>query len=498
MTELEKLCENALYRELQTFDDGRSLVMDMSSNQIYYRKALTVYSIPVFSWIKEHPHPNIPVISAFWQQDDKLIVIEEQINGRTLEQLLEEDSLSFSEKKGILLAVCDALSFLHGARPPIIHRDLKASNIMVTGDGIVKLIDYDAAKLYDKEASRDTVLIGTQGIAAPEQYGFGASDARTDIFALGKLIERLFPDDAAAAVIVEKATRMEPSDRYASVAQVRGKIERLKEGGKRIGKASGVVEKRAETTHGGAGDAGSEGSSKRKWLILAAIAALTVLIILFWSLKSCGGAGDQPGADASQTAQNGAEQSTKGEDPAQESASEDTGESGAAAAESAAQTVPTDEAKSSREQSEFEESTEGTKAPTKDTVFDSSADSTEASTQETTQGDLPWQAAITLEEGEPMGDMRVMKITAALSGGPRDGTTHIRFEIDVKATGEHLSHTTEESFTAGQAAVAMFSVPGTGAGSETRESAAAPEGAYEIRAYSDDGTMMGEFGGKAE
>ena len=95
MTELESICEQALYRELQSFEDGRSLVMDLSSDQIYYKKVLSVYSIPVFSWIKEHTHPNIPRISAFWQQDDKLVVIEEQINGKTLEQLLEEGRLPF-------------------------------------------------------------------------------------------------------------------------------------------------------------------------------------------------------------------------------------------------------------------------------------------------------------------------------------------------------------------------------------------------------------------
>lgn len=100
-----------------------------------------------------------------------------------------------------------------------------ASNIMVTADGVVKLIDYDAAKIKHKEESHDTVYLGTHGSAAPEQYGFGSSDERTDIYAIGILIKELFPDNKRYQRIAETAAMLDPSDRYQSVKELRRAIK---------------------------------------------------------------------------------------------------------------------------------------------------------------------------------------------------------------------------------------------------------------------------------
>ena len=233
MTELEKLCEQALYDEVQDLSDGRSIVRDNASGKLFYRKRLAIYNPEVFSWLRDHKSRYVPRIESFWQDGEELVVVEELIQGKTLEQVLSEaekgDSLPFEERIRILTELCDGLSFLHSAEPPIIHRDLKASNIMLTEDGVVKIIDYDAAKLYVKGQKRDTQLIGTQGTAAPEQYGFAASDARTDIYALGKLIERMLPDNADALRIAAKATKIDPANRYATAAQIRAAIRKIRE-----------------------------------------------------------------------------------------------------------------------------------------------------------------------------------------------------------------------------------------------------------------------------
>ena len=243
---LNTIVRGALFTEVRELSDGRSIVMDPETEELYYRKRLSVYSVPVFRFLKEHTHKNLPKILMFWQEEGDLIVIEELIQGKTLEQYLDPEVNSvqdkedkhtdenaslnqpdFEEKKRILLEICDGLSFLHHAAPPIIHRDIKASNIMIRGDGSVKIIDYDAAKQYIADKKRDTVLIGTQGIAAPEQYGFAQSDERTDIFALGKLVERLLPESKYAQEIAEKATKLQPELRYETVEQMRRQIERL-------------------------------------------------------------------------------------------------------------------------------------------------------------------------------------------------------------------------------------------------------------------------------
>ena len=238
MTELEKICEQALYEDVQILDDGRAIVRDMASGKLFYRKRLGIYKTEVFAWLKNHKSRYVPKIESFWQDGDDLVVIEEFIQGETLEQILEEaehgEELPFQERIRILEELCNGLSFLHSADPPIIHRDLKASNIMLTEDGVVKIIDYDAAKLYVEGQKRDTQLIGTQGIAAPEQYGFAASDSRTDIYALGKLIERMLPDNVDAKQIAAKATRIDPDRRYTSVEYVRDAIHKIHEQPSRI------------------------------------------------------------------------------------------------------------------------------------------------------------------------------------------------------------------------------------------------------------------------
>ena len=236
MTDIDSIVEGALYTEVKTLKDGKSIVMDPSTERLYYKKVLSVYSVPVFRYLQQHHHKNVTIIKVFWQEEGKLVVIEELIQGKTLDQILDNsnknlksngDKIDFDEKKRILLEICEGLEFLHSANPPIIHRDIKAANIMITDDGTVKIIDYDAAKLFVSNKEKDTVLIGTQGVAAPEQYGFGQSDERTDIYALGKLIQRMLPDSPRALKIAEKATRLEPDARYKTVSEMKSLIEKL-------------------------------------------------------------------------------------------------------------------------------------------------------------------------------------------------------------------------------------------------------------------------------
>ena len=251
MTELEQICENALYDVIRVLEDGKSIVRDVPTGRVYFKKTLDVYNTQVFTYLRDHRSRYVPSIQAFWKEGDRLVVIEELVQGRTLEELLpteaatagpgsdqpaataaracDRDGLDFASKISILTQICDGLDFLHSADPPIIHRDIKASNIMVTDDGIVKIIDYDAAKIYITGQKKDTVMIGTQGLAAPEQYGFAQSDVRTDLYALGKLIERMLPDNIDAKRIAGKATQMDPNKRYISALQMKHQIRRIRE-----------------------------------------------------------------------------------------------------------------------------------------------------------------------------------------------------------------------------------------------------------------------------
>lgn len=224
MTDIKTEFAKNLYVEIESDEDGRALVRNTVSQQVFVKKTLEVFSIPVFAFLKKHHHPHVCSVEDYWEEDGKLVVIEELISGKTLEYLLDNDALSFETKKDLLLQILDGVSFLHQANPKIIHRDLKASNIMVTADNVVKIIDYDAAKIYQPNETKDTVLMGTEGSAAPEQYGFMPSDERTDIYALGILMKQMFPQDLRMLEIGKKASSFAPEKRYSSVQELKAEI----------------------------------------------------------------------------------------------------------------------------------------------------------------------------------------------------------------------------------------------------------------------------------
>ena len=116
--------------------------------------------------------------------------------------------------------VCRIVEELHSVRPPIIHRDIKPSNIIITQEHAVKLLDLNAAHQIHFQKAEDTVLMGTKGYAAPEQYGFGQSDVRTDVYAMGKLMEQMGANQSRYAHIVKKATQMEPKKRYRDIEEM--------------------------------------------------------------------------------------------------------------------------------------------------------------------------------------------------------------------------------------------------------------------------------------
>lgn len=219
-------CRDSFYQEVyHKPGDPESVVYDPETRRTYMRKVLQYGSPAVYEYLRTHINAHIPRIYHWWQEESKpgtLVVLEEFINGKTLSEVLSSRCPPSSEiRRRWLLELCDALEFLHRADPQIIHRDVKGENILINDDGVLKLIDYDAAKVYHPEETRDTVLLGTDGSAAPEQYGFGQSDGRTDIFAVGRLIEQMFPGDPMLKPIAEKACRLDPKDRYQTIRELR-------------------------------------------------------------------------------------------------------------------------------------------------------------------------------------------------------------------------------------------------------------------------------------
>ncbi|WP_310602335.1 serine/threonine-protein kinase [Anaerosporobacter sp.] len=216
-----------------------SIVIEETTNKLYVKKVLpgTAY-FDFFIRLASLNHKNLIKIHDVILYDDDTYVFEEYINGQTLQALLENEGIQ-SEDNALdyVMQVCDALIYLHDQDPPIIHRDVKPENIMLTTDGVVKLIDFDIAREFNPSAKRDTTFLGTKEYAAPEQYGYQQTDGRTDIYAMGALLHELLtgklPQNniiykGSLQKVITKCLQLEPKQRYQSVLALKKALKKIK------------------------------------------------------------------------------------------------------------------------------------------------------------------------------------------------------------------------------------------------------------------------------
>lgn len=194
-------------------------------------------------------HRNLPYVTDKFSIDDRHYLVMEFINGRTLQQILDEAQQPLPESLVAYWAdqLCDVLAYLHSQTPKIIFRDLKPGNIMVTADNQVKLIDFGIVRFFKPGKMKDTMALGTEGYAAPEQHGTGQTDERSDVYALGATLFHLLTAVEPKAhlfnlppvrtlnptvsrqmeQLVLKATRKQLPERFASMQQMRTSLSGL-------------------------------------------------------------------------------------------------------------------------------------------------------------------------------------------------------------------------------------------------------------------------------
>ena len=144
-------------------------------------------------------HYNLPRVTDYFSEGEKQFLVMDYLEGQTLADLLETRTelpvphpVPETQVVNWAEQLCDVLQYLHMRNPPIIFRDIKPGNIMVSPDGqTVKLIDFGIARLFKAGAGKDTTLLGTPGYAPQEQYGKGQSDARSDVYALGATLHHV-------------------------------------------------------------------------------------------------------------------------------------------------------------------------------------------------------------------------------------------------------------------------------------------------------------------
>jgi eukaryotic-like serine/threonine-protein kinase len=140
-------------------------------------------------------HPGIArLLDAGLTGDQRPYMVMELVTGQPLLQWCQERHCDLPQRLRLFMAICDAVAYAH--RNLIVHRDLKPANVLVSHDGVVKLLDFGVAKLLEKgkdEPTRSAPL--TPGYAAPEQLTLGTITTATDVYALGLLLYELLSGD---------------------------------------------------------------------------------------------------------------------------------------------------------------------------------------------------------------------------------------------------------------------------------------------------------------
>ena len=262
--------------------DGSVMIAKCTiDDSLYVVKNKRAYDSGIYKRLKEEQITGIPKIYEVLEDENGFWVIEEFIQGRTLEEFFGEpeymsaagdlgnpvdnvtadngltasgyvsdadapiydnvievdfDTTGIDAKEvigenasewmltNVIESVAKTLHKLHSLEPPIIHRDIKPENIIITDLAEIKLLDFNISRGYTGKAEKDTVAMGTKGFAPPEQYGFKESDCRSDIYSLGATIKYLMAKTNCHSKMlsdfVDKAMAFDPGNRFQNMIEV--------------------------------------------------------------------------------------------------------------------------------------------------------------------------------------------------------------------------------------------------------------------------------------
>ena len=204
------------------------LVQNKFTRQLMVRRISPAADYPVLQTLCRIKHRNLMEIYDVKTQDGVCISLCEYINGMTLDMRIEYyQPFDIRSAKQILCQICDGLSQLH--INGIVHRDIKPGNVMITDDGMVKIIDYSISRLIKPEQRKDTTVLGTAGYASPEQFGFTQTNGKTDIYACGVLLNYLLtgklPNEqlhqGPLTTVIQQCIEIDENKRFASADELK-------------------------------------------------------------------------------------------------------------------------------------------------------------------------------------------------------------------------------------------------------------------------------------
>lgn len=142
--------------------------------------------------LQQLEHTCLPKVIEHFSEQGRQYLVMERVEGPTLESIAKGNPGALQEGEVLRWAVqlCEVLHYLHTLEPPVVYRDLKPANVMVSVRGPIKLIDFGIARALNPTRPGDTTAYGTPGYAPMEQY-VGKASPRSDLYALGATLYRL-------------------------------------------------------------------------------------------------------------------------------------------------------------------------------------------------------------------------------------------------------------------------------------------------------------------
>lgn len=218
---------------LKALSDHSVLVMNGATGMLLVQKAVSAETAEVYKKAVSLRAPGVCRVFDVDLCDGQLTAVCEYINGMSLDKYCKYHRLCVDSVYAIVLQLCDALAALHAEG--IVHRDVKPENIIVSDRGErICLIDFGISRTVKSGQPSDTSVLGTVGYAAPEQFGFGQTDARTDIYAVGVLLNVLLSGKMPCETmygglfhnVILRCTQQDPAMRYQSVQALKDDLVR--------------------------------------------------------------------------------------------------------------------------------------------------------------------------------------------------------------------------------------------------------------------------------
>ena len=229
----DKSCYVGKYRFICVLGKGGSGTVYLAEDRIL-EKLWAIKVIPKNSkkqlqealLMKNLDHPGLPRITEQIEDNKYYYLVMDYVDGETLYERCRKKPATAEEAADWGIQICDILEYLHDQKPPILYRDLKPGNLILTPSGKIKLVDFGIAR---QQYSKKVDAYGTRGFAAPEQYK-GKATIQSDLYSLGACLRWCLQGRKVLGLerILRKCLQKNPKKRFTDSRKLRRKLKKLK------------------------------------------------------------------------------------------------------------------------------------------------------------------------------------------------------------------------------------------------------------------------------